>query len=166
MRACDKRRRVFLSNHTILIHYPLYVTAQFLLIEASVEMKGRSAIQLTSLQHEFEEKTKDLGVISAFINEKTGTEDKLNNIREQLVQQKEKHKFALENFAKKLENDMENIKKDWERKLDETRVSLRLMTEDALNKNTRRIMMETEKMEVRREEQPGVGEKHVANIPF
>lgn len=112
-----------------------------------MESKEAFAIRLTSLQHEFEEKTNDFKVIGEFISSQTGTEERLSAMRDQLTSQRKKHVVVREEFGKKLERDLENLKMEWASKLNETRDALSLMTEDALNKNTRRIMMETEKME-------------------
>ena len=102
---------------------------------------------MTSLQHELEEKENDFKVISEFMTSQAGTQEHLETIRAQLESQKIKHAQAREEFGKKLEADLVALKAEWATKLNETRDALSLMTEDALNKNTRRIMMETEKME-------------------
>ncbi|GMH94593.1 hypothetical protein TrVE_jg13580 [Triparma verrucosa] len=120
---------------------------EFELINETVGKKEKFAIRLTSLQHELEEKENDFKVISEFMTSQAGTQEHLETIRAQLESQKIKHAQAREEFGKKLEADLVALKAEWATKLNETRDALSLMTEDALNKNTRRIMMETEKME-------------------
>ncbi|GMI40455.1 hypothetical protein TrCOL_g100 [Triparma columacea] len=120
---------------------------EFSLIDKMLKNKESFSIRLEALRHELKEKTSDLEVITEFKESQKETKVRLDGIRTRLEEQREKHKLARQNLSHKLESELSRIERTWEEQLSSTRESLLRMTEDALDEGTRRVMMETEKME-------------------
>ncbi|GMH57895.1 hypothetical protein TrRE_jg246 [Triparma retinervis] len=120
--------------------------SEFALINEVVGNKEKFSLRLESLRHELDEKTQDLAVILEFSEGQKETKERLERMRVQLEQQREKHRLARLNLSRKLDAELEKIGRDWEDQLSSTRDSLLRMTDDSLDSSTRRVIMETEKI--------------------
>jgi len=108
------------------------------LIEEVVKNKESFSLNLESLRYSLAEKTSDLTVITSFSKETKETKVRLENVRNELERQRERHRLARVQLEKKIDAELEGIAQEWDAQLEETKESLERMTEDNLDKETRR----------------------------
>jgi hypothetical protein len=103
----------------------------------------RNMSELRAQKDHLEEK---LAEVAEFQRNKETMEGDLANLKKQLADQAEEHARAVSAFDRKKAIEIDQLKKDMQRTVKETREMLKARTKDQLDSTTKRTIMENEQM--------------------
>jgi len=98
------------------------------------------------LQQKNEHLEGELKMVNNFRLNKADMEADIQRLRQQLQQQEEDHKRDISAFDRKKAIEIDNLKKDMQKSIKETRDMLNKRTKDQLDNTTKRTIMENEQM--------------------
>lgn len=98
------------------------------------------------LEDQIDKLQKALDAVNHFQLEKNTMEGELSSLRKQLQEQAEVHAQKISDFDRKKAIHIDQLKKDMQRSLKETREMLKSRTKDQLDSTTKRTIMENEQM--------------------
>ncbi|CAE8723868.1 unnamed protein product, partial [Polarella glacialis] len=110
------------------------------------EERAQLANQVAALQIANELLQDQLNQVREFQHNKETLEGDLANLKDKLSQQAEAHARDVSAFDRKKAIDIDQLRKDMQRNIKETREMLKARTKDQLDSTTKRTIMENEQM--------------------
>lgn len=142
------------SNHTTISESKEEIERLELLLEDQKqkfkdmldEERAQWENQVASLQLRNEELENKLNEVRQFELNKENMEAELASLKRQLQDQAEAHQNEISAFDRKKAIDIDQLKKDMQMRIKETREMLKARTKDQLDSTTKRTIMENEQM--------------------
>ena len=119
---------------------------EFELLSELNRVKERSAVEFSRMKIEIEEKEADYKLLRTFVEGQGLVQGKMESLSEQLVAARENHSELQNELLSRQDFERSQLRSDCNKKINRTQANMLAMAEEKLSRNTRRVMMEGEKM--------------------
>lgn len=120
--------------------------AEISMINEMNSLKEKHTVELERMKIEISEKERDYAILLEFVDGREEKKDKMSKLQAQLEEQRASHQEVQANLLAKQERERAALRNSCREKMTTTENNMMLIASESLHLQTRRIMMEAEKM--------------------